>query len=198
MTLGAVQVAIVIKRLKRQARVLVDVGQPGIRHVADVALLHGVEVPVVLAGCRVAIVAGRAGAQYLRVVDSGNRCPGRGGVAVFANIGRRYVRRVLAGCIRAVVTAETVVGDVDVIEVGRDPRDCRMAVIAVVAAGDMRGMLAGCGVAIVAGHAGSEHVGVVHHVSRRPGHVVVAVLADVRRGDVRRVLAGCISAVVAA
>lgn len=49
----------------------------------------------------------------------------------------------LAGRIGAVVATEAIVGDVDVIKVRRNPRDCRVAVVAVVAAGDMRWVFAG-------------------------------------------------------
>ena len=98
------------------------------------------------------------------------------------------MRRVLASCIGAVVTTNAIARDIDVIEVGRDPRNRRMAVIAVFAARDVGRVLARGGVAIVAGSAGPEDLGMVDHVSRRKCHVVVAVLAYVARIDVRGVL----------
>jgi len=105
---------------------------------------------------------------------------------------------VLAGRVGAVMAADAVTRDVHVIEVRRYPGDRRVAVIAVVAAGDVRRMFAGRGIAVMTGKTGSEHLRVIDHVRGRPDHVVVAVLADIRRRDVRGVLAGRVGAVMAA
>lgn len=57
-TLGAGEVAPVIQRLIDQTEMLVDVRQPGIGHVAGVALLVRNEVSVILAGRYIAVMAG--------------------------------------------------------------------------------------------------------------------------------------------
>ncbi len=108
------------------------------------------------------------------------------------------MRLVLTCCVSAVVATEAIVGDVDVIEVRRNPRDGRVAVVAVVAARDVRRVLARCCSSIVAGAAGTDNLCVVHLVSRHECHVVVTVLADVGGLDMCRVLARGINAVVTA
>ena len=60
------------------------------------------------------------------------------------------MRLMLAGRVSAVVAAEAIIGNVDVVEIRRDPCDCRVAVIAVVAARDVRRVLARCCRSIVA------------------------------------------------
>ena len=108
------------------------------------------------------------------------------------------MRRILAGRIRAVVAADAISRDVHVVEVRRYPGDCRVAVIAVLAARNVRRVLAGGDRAVMAGAAGAEYLCVVDGVGRRPDDVVVAVRADVGGVDVRRVLARGLGAVVAA
>lgn len=71
-------------------------------------------------------------------------------MAVFTDVGRQDMRRVLAGCIGTVVTADAVVRDVHVVEVRGKPCDGRMTVVAVVTAGDMRRVLAFRGDTVVA------------------------------------------------
>jgi hypothetical protein len=61
------------------------------------------------------------------------------------------VRRRFAGGLGAVVAADTVAADVEVIEVRRQPGDAAVAIIAGVVAGDVRRVLAGGGDAVVAG-----------------------------------------------
>ena len=57
-TFGAGEIASMVKGLIDQTEMLVDVRQPGIRHVADIALLVGNEVSVVLACRGVAVMTG--------------------------------------------------------------------------------------------------------------------------------------------
>ena len=64
-----------------------------------------------------AIVAGAAGAYYLGVIDRQHGRKQIRRVAIFADIGRLNVGGVLADCIRAVVTADAIARDIDVIEV---------------------------------------------------------------------------------
>ena len=73
---------------------------------------------------------------------------------------------VLARRIGAVVAADAIARDIDVIEVRRNPRNRCMTVIAVVAARDVRRVLARGGVAVVTGEAGPEDLRVVNHVGR--------------------------------
>ena len=72
-----------------------------------------------------------------------------------------------------------------------------MAVVAIVAALDMVGILAGGRNSIVAGTTCSSDLQMVDGDGRGPLCAVVAVLANVSRGYVRRVLAGGCRAVVA-
>jgi len=66
-----------------------------------------------------AIVAGTAGADYLRVIDGQHgREPVRR-VAIFTDICRLNVSGILASRVRTVVTADAISSDIDVIEVRR-------------------------------------------------------------------------------
>lgn len=104
--------------------------------------------------------------------------------------------RVLACGLSAVVATDAVVRDVHVIEVGRYPGKRCMAVIAVVATRNVRRVLAGRRIAVMAGNAGSQYLGVVHHISWRERHVIVAVLANITRIYMVRILAGGLHAIV--
>ena len=55
---GAGQVAAMVKGFIGQTEMLVSVRQPGVRHVADIAILVRNKVSVVLAGRRVAVMTG--------------------------------------------------------------------------------------------------------------------------------------------
>ena len=68
-TLGTSEIATMVEGFIDQADVPVDMRQPGICRVADIALLVRHEMAVVLARCRIAVMAGRAGTQHLRVID---------------------------------------------------------------------------------------------------------------------------------
>ena len=171
---------------------------PGVGGVAVVTGIAAVDVRRVFARCRDAVVAGTAAANHLRVVDRKHRREHVGVVAVFANFAGLYMRRVLAGGLGTVVAADTVTGNVDVIEVCRQPAGCGVTVVAGVATGNVGGVLAGRRDAIVTGSAGTGHLGVVDGVHRRKSIGIVAVLADVGRCYVRCVLAGRIDAVVTA
>jgi hypothetical protein len=96
------------------------------------------------------------------------------------------------------MAADAVVGDVGVIEVGRDPSTGRVAVVAVIATDKVGRVLARGGGAVMAGETGANDLGVIDQVGRYKGHVVVAVLADIGRIDMGRMLARRIGAVMAA
>lgn len=171
--------------------------QPRDRAMTHATVLRGIEVARVLSGGRRAIVAGRTGAQNLVVIDGRDRRPNRRSVAILADVGCLDVRRSLTDGIGAVVATNTVIHDVDVVEVGGQPRDCRVAVIAVIAAGYMRRVFAGRNYAVVTGAAGANDLGMVDGVNRYPDVRRMAVLANIGRLDMRQVLARSIGAVVA-
>ena len=83
------------------------------------------------------------------------------------------------------------------IKIGRDPGNCRMAVITGIAALDMGWILAGRDCAIVTGAACTDHLSVIDSVGRCPNRVVVTILANIGRVDMRRVFPGGLGAVMA-
>ena len=172
--------------------------QPRDRAMTHATVLRGIEVARVLSGRRSAIVAGRTGAENLVVIHRCNRRPNRCAVAILADVSCLDVRRSLTDGIRAVVATNTVIHDVDVVEVGGQPRDCRVAVIAVNATRDMRWVFAGCYCAVMTGAAGANDLGVVDEVGRYPDVRGMAVFAHIGRLDVRQVLARSVGAVMAA
>ena len=107
------------------------------------------------------------------------------------------MRRILAGCVRAVMAAHAVARDVDVIEVGGYPPQRCMAVIAVIAADDVVGVLARRDHTIVARTASAQHIGVIYGKYRGPAIRCMAVLADTGRQDVCRRLASRVDTIVA-
>jgi len=117
-------------------------------------------------------------------------------MAVLAKIGRLNVRQVLADRVSAVVAAEAVRGDIDMIEVRRNPANRRMAVIAVVATTDMSRILAFGDRAVMAGVTGADNLGVIYPVCRCESDCVVAVIASIAGVYVLRVLANCYGPVV--
>ena len=165
---------------------------------AKTAFHVGYEMTDVLAGRVRAVVARRAGAQNLRVIHRRNRNPGDITVAVFTYVGGIDMSRTLARRIGAVVTADAVVCDAGMIEIGRYPGHSRMTVIAIVSTGYMRRMLARGDCAVVAAAANTYDLRVIHRIGRCPHGVDVAVLTKVYRVDVGQVLACRIGTVVAA
>ena len=196
--LGAIEVAAVILRLIRKPGVPVVSRQPRDRAVTLATVLRGIEVAGVLSGGRSAIVARRTGAENLVVVHRCNRRPNRRAVAIFADVGCLDVSRSLTDGIGAIVATNTVIHDVDVVEVSGQPRDCRMAVIAVIAAGDMRWVFAGRYCAVMTGAAGANDLDVVDRVNRYPDVRGMAVFANIGRLNMRQVLARSVGAVMAA
>jgi len=198
MALSALQVVAVVLRLIRQARVTIVCRSPRVRAVAQTAILGGIEVPRIRTGCLCAVVAGRAGAKNLVMVNSGHRFPDVCAVAVLADVGCLYVCGALAGSIGTVVTAETIVDDVCVIKVRRCPCDCCVAVVTIVATGYMRWVFAGCRNAVMARATGADDLRVINGIHRYPDVGRVAVFADIARLYMRRGFARSIRAVVAA
>ena len=138
-----------------------------------------------------------ATAQNLDVVNSHHRRPEIGGVAGLANIRRLNVRRTFASGLCTVMTACTIVGDVYVVEVRRQPRDRAVAVITGTAADNVGRVLAGRGDAVMTGTAGTKNLCMIDGQHRCPKNRGMAVLAYVGGLNVGRTFAGGIRAVVA-
>ncbi len=117
-------------------------------------------------------------------------------MAVLAHIGGLNVCRVLTGGVSAVVARDTVRRYIGVIEIRREPADRRVAVVAVLPAGDVRGVLAGCNDAVMTISAGAQNLCVIDTKRRYPDVWGVAVFTDVSRGNMRRILARSFDAIV--
>jgi len=87
--------------------------------VAVVAVVTTGNMRRMLADCRISVMAGTTGTNHLGVIHDVGRDPGIWRMAVFANGTGLDVGWVLARCIRAVVTARAVSGDIDVVKVRR-------------------------------------------------------------------------------
>lgn len=96
------------------------------------------------------------------------------------------------------MTAKAIAGDVDVVEIGRNPAKRRMAVVAVIATGNMTGVLAGRDSTVVTGRTDTDHLRMVNPVGRGKDDVVMTVLTHVGRQNMCRVLADGLGAVMAA
>lgn len=196
MTFGTLQVALMILRLVCQRRVPIIGWRPRVRDVADVTLNTGVEVTGILTRCRHSVVTGRAGPQYLAVVNGENGREHIRRMAVFTYVGRLYVCRVLARSVRAVMAAEAVARNIHVIEIRRQPGNCAVTVIAVVAAGNMIRRLACGSDTIVTRPARAQHLRMVDHHNRRKHIRGMAVFTDVGCQGMRRVFAGGVGTVM--
>lgn len=179
--LRACQVATMVQRLVGQASVHVDVRNPGIRRVAGITFLLRDEMPEVLAGGNVAVVTGRTRAENLSMVgrDRGTPCGRR--VTGLTHVRCQRMHRALTRCINAVVTAKTVVDDIGVVEVRRYPGHSRMAIITIVAARDMPGILTHRDCIVMARNARAQYLCVIDTIRRLPDHIVVAVFAKICR-----------------
>jgi hypothetical protein len=152
---------------------------PGHGRMAVIAIVAARNMSRVFANGRNAIVAGIAGAGNLRVVDNVHRHPDIGRMAVFADICGLYVGRVLARRVCAIVTAGAIARDVHVIEIRRQPADCGMTVVTIIAAGYVGRMLASRDHTVMAGTTSPYHLGVVDGKSGSPQVRRVAVFADI-------------------
>ncbi len=165
---------------------------------AQATVLRRIEVPRVHAGGRSAIVTGCAGAQDLGVINISYGCPDIRAVTIFADVGRLWVQWTLASRVRSVMTAAAVIDNVCVIEIGRQPRDSRVAVIAVIAAGDMRWVFANGYHTVMARATSPNNLSVVYRKCWNPGIRCMAIFADNTGKNMVDVLARCIRTVVAA
>ncbi len=198
MACGTREIATMILRLVAQPGVTVIRGDPGDGAMAQATVLRRIEVPRILAGGRSAIVAGRARAQDLRVINGNDRRPDICAVAIFADIGRLRVQWTLAGRVCSVVAADTIVNNIGVIEIRWQPGDSSVAVIAIIAAGDMRRVFADGYHTVMTRAAGPNYLGVVDRKGRNPGVWCMAIFADDTGKNMVGILARCVCAVVAA
>jgi len=99
------QVAAMILRLITQPRMTIIGWRPRNRIMADATVLPRTEVPWILACRNCAVVAGRAGTEYLVVVNIGYGRPCITAVTVFADIRCLHMQWPLARRIRTVMTA---------------------------------------------------------------------------------------------
>jgi len=173
-------------------------GQPPISAVAIVASVAAGDVRQILAGGCDTVMAGTARPDNLVVIDHHRWREDIGGVAVFADSCCLNVGWVLADRFRTVVTANTIAGDIDVIEIRRQPADRAVTVVAGVAAAYVSRVLTRCSNAIVTGTAGTNDLCVVDSDNRHPNGRAMAVLAYIGCLNMCLVLAGCFNAIVAA
>ena len=152
-TVGALQITAMVQWFERRCRVTEVIGQKRIGVVAAIAFHCGNKVPGILADRSRAVVAGRTGAEYLGVIYVKRGRPDSWCMTVFAGVCRKCVLRILACCYRAVVTTETIAIDIGVVKIRGQPRDCSMAIVAIVAARNVCRMPAGCRDAVVTGSA---------------------------------------------
>ena len=164
---------------------------------ALITLVISVEVSLILANRLNTIVAGRTGSKHLCMVNRHHRRKHIGRMTVFAHISGLHMCRILARCIRAVMTANAIADNVDVIEIRRQPANGAMAIIAVVAAGDMRRVLAFSNDAVMTGATAANDLGMIDDYNGHKHRGAVTVFTDVRRLDVCRVLADRFRTVVA-
>ena len=187
-----------VERLVAEHRVLEVGWHPGGRGVAIGTLLRSQEVSCRFASRHDAVVAARTRTQHLRVVDADHRYPRARAMAVFTHVGGARMRGALARGIDTVVTAKAVAENVGVIKVRRQPGHSCMAVVAVVATGDVGRMFAGCSYAVMAAVAGTDDLDMVDRGDRGPGVDAMTILADIGCLHVRLPLAGCIAAIMTA
>ena len=109
-----------------------------------------------LAGCGNAVVAGSAGSEYLAVINHEDGRKNAGCVAVLTYVRCLHMRRRFACCAGAVVACSTAACDIGVIKIRGKPAICRMAIVTVIVAGDVRRMFATRSNAIVTGATGAE------------------------------------------
>jgi hypothetical protein len=135
-------------------------------------------------------------AQYLSVINRVSRGEQVGVVTVLANVRGLDVQRVLAGRVGAVVAADTVAGDINVIESRRTPGHRRMAIVTGIIAGNVGGVFSGSYDAIMTGAATANYLCMVHGKHRHENVTGMAILADIAGLDMGKVLAHGFDAVV--
>lgn len=118
-------------------------------------------------------------------------------MTVFANIRSLHMCQVLTRRCHTVMAADAITDNTDVVESRGSPRNRGMAVVAVIAAGNMSWMLANSDDAIMTRATGSDDLRVVDRKHGRKYVRVVAVLTDIAGLNMRWTLADCFDTVVA-
>ena len=143
-----------------------------------------------------AVVTGAASADDVGMIDITYRDPYRWTVAIFTNVSRRNMRRILAGGFDTVVATDAITKDVHVREVRRYPGSRHMAVIAGVVAAYVRRVFARRSDTVVTANAVSHDIAVIEKC-RQPGRCIVTIIALITGGNVGRRLARCLHTIVA-
>lgn len=139
-------------------------GQPANRGVTIVTVNSTVYMRRGLPGRYHAVMTGPASAKNLGVIDGERRRPHIRCMTVFADIGRLNMGERFAGGFNAVMAADTVTGDIDMIKVRGQPANCGMTIVASVVTGDMRWVFARCRDAIMTRAAGAHHLRMVDRI----------------------------------
>lgn len=117
-------------------------------------------------------------------------------MTIFTHIRGLDMRGPLAGCVDAVMAADTIAHDIYMIEICRYPADRTVAIVAVVTTGYVSLVLACCGDAVVAGTAAAQHLRVINDGHWHERDCRMTIFTDVRRANMSRAFADCIGAVV--
>lgn len=137
-----------------------------------------------LAGRDRTVVTGRAGPEYLEVIDPHDWREHKGVVAVLAGIRRRDVIERLAERGNTIMAAEAVRRDACVVEYRRSERRRPMAVVALIAGWQVIDGFADRLIPVVATLAHAEDLDMVDTYDRRPGSREVTALASLGGLDV--------------
>ena len=151
----------------------------------------------VFARCCKTVMTGAAATQHLCVIDRIDGSPHIAVVTILTDVARLHMRQVFAGSIQAVVAACAIARNIHVVECRRSPGDRRVAIVAGIAAREVRWVLTSCNYAIVTGATGADDLGMVDAKHGRKYVGVMAVLANVAGLNMRKVLADGIHAVMA-
>jgi hypothetical protein len=127
------------------------------------------------------VMAGATGSQDLGVINRRYRSKNVGGMAVFADIRCLDMGRILACRLYTVVAAHAVTGNICMVENCRYPTDGTVTVVASVAAGYVRWVLADGSDTVVTGGATAKHLGVIDTDRRYPDCRAVTILANIGR-----------------
>lgn len=159
---------VAVDTISRDVQV-VEIGwQPSDRRMAVIACVATCYMRRNLSRRNNTVVARATSADNLSVIDRADWYPDIGIVAVFTNVTGLNMCSILGGRIRAVMTVYTVVRDVYMAEVRRQPSDRRVTVIAVITAGEMRRVLSNRRDAIVTRITRSQNLHVVNSECRCP------------------------------
>lgn len=171
-------------------------GQPGICAVAVIAGIYALYVIRRLARGNHTVMTRAATSLHLGMIHSQGRHPKRCSMTSFTGIRTLDMGDIFARGGHAVVTTHAIACDIQMIEVGWQPRAGGMTVITSFLAGYVVCILARCGHAIVAGGATPQHFKVINLARRNPQGCGVASLADITALDMRDILTRSLDPIV--